>query len=148
MSFLLDAMCGKLAVYLRMCGYDAAYALDRGIEDDDRLLAWARGEGRTLVTRDRQLAARAEDAILLTEREVDGQLAELQAAGIQLVLADEPGRCGACNGPVERVAPEDRTPDYAPSPEETAVWRCTDCGQHFWKGSHWDRVRNVVESVE
>jgi len=36
---LLDTMLGKLATYLRMCGYDAAYALDEGVESDDALLA-------------------------------------------------------------------------------------------------------------
>ncbi|TKX52332.1 hypothetical protein EXE45_19560, partial [Halorubrum sp. SP9] len=55
-------MCGKLATYLRLCGYDAAYALDRGVEADDRLLDLAADEGRTLVTRDRELAARADAA--------------------------------------------------------------------------------------
>ncbi|MFW6382904.1 MAG: Mut7-C RNAse domain-containing protein, partial [Haloferacaceae archaeon] len=29
---MLDAMLGKLATYLRMCGYDAAYVLD-GVDD-------------------------------------------------------------------------------------------------------------------
>lgn len=29
---LLDVMLGKLAVYLRVCGYDTAYALGRGLE--------------------------------------------------------------------------------------------------------------------
>lgn len=33
--FLLDAMLGTLTTYLRMCGYDAAYALDHEIEADD-----------------------------------------------------------------------------------------------------------------
>jgi len=56
---LVDAMLGKLARYLRMCGYDAAYALDRGLEADEDLLAVARDEGRQLLTRDRQLADRA-----------------------------------------------------------------------------------------
>jgi hypothetical protein len=66
MRFLLDAMLGKLATYLRMCGHDTAYALDRapdgghanapeddasaGIEDDDELLALARAEGRRIPT--------------------------------------------------------------------------------------------------
>ncbi|WP_394348159.1 Mut7-C RNAse domain-containing protein, partial [Halorubrum sp. SP9] len=59
---MLDVMCGKLATYLRLCGYDAAYALDRGVEADDRLLDLAADEGRTLVTRDRELAARADAA--------------------------------------------------------------------------------------
>jgi len=35
---LLDTMLGKLATYLRMCGYDTAYALDEEAEADDALL--------------------------------------------------------------------------------------------------------------
>jgi len=54
---------GKLATYLRMCGSDAAYALDRGLEADGWLLALAAAEGGTLLTRDEQLAERAPDAL-------------------------------------------------------------------------------------
>ncbi|MFC7135202.1 MULTISPECIES: Mut7-C RNAse domain-containing protein [Salinibaculum] len=146
-QLLLDTMLGKLATYLRMCGYDTAYALDDGLEADDAVLARSRESGRTLVTRDRQLARRAPDAVLLTEREVDDQLRELSAAGYALELADEPARCGVCNSPVERVAADERTPEYAPDPGETAVWRCVTCGQHFWKGSHWDDVGETLASL-
>jgi uncharacterized protein with PIN domain len=137
---LLDVMLGKLATYLRMCGYDAAYALDRDVEADDRILAIAHGEGRTLVTRDRSLAGRADESVLLTAREIDAQLRELRAAGLRLELDESPSRCGRCNGPVEPVEADDPTPDYAPAPTEVDVWRCRDCNQHFWKGSHWDDV--------
>ncbi|WP_237560459.1 Mut7-C RNAse domain-containing protein, partial [Halolamina rubra] len=61
-------MLGKLATYLRMCGYDTAYALDRGVEADARIRRLAAAENRTLLTRDEQLAASVDDAILLTER--------------------------------------------------------------------------------
>ncbi|GAA0536585.1 Mut7-C RNAse domain-containing protein [Halorubrum ejinorense] len=163
---LIDVMCGKLATYLRLCGYDAAYALDRGVEADDRLLSLAAAEGRVLVTRDRDLAARAPaadpavDSVLLAERDVLDQLRELDAAGFPAELADEPTRCGACNGPVERVAstanesdddpvaPADR-PDYVPDEVGAARpgWRCTDCGQWFWKGGHWDDVAARLDRV-
>ncbi|PSQ40099.1 hypothetical protein BRD13_00720 [Halobacteriales archaeon SW_5_70_135] len=108
MRLLLDAMCGGLRAPLRMCGHDTAYALDRDVEADDRLLALAREEERTLITRDRELA-----------------------------------RCGRCNGRLEGVGREDsdgERPAYVP---ETAdpVWRCRDCGQRFWRGSHWADVR-------
>lgn len=152
---LLDAMCGKLAAYLRMCGYDAAYALD-GAErgpgrtaaeprrerdpTDDDLLARAAAEGRRLVTRDRDLAGRAPDAVLLESPDVGDQLRELADAGFELTLPEEPTRCGACNGPLEPVDRTEPTPEYAPTPGETDVWRCVDCGQHFWRGSHWDDV--------
>jgi uncharacterized protein with PIN domain len=137
MRLLCDVMCGKLATYLRMCGHDTAYALDAGVEDDDAILRWADREDRRLVTRDVSLAAQQEGAFLLRSREVPAQLAELREQGVRLELAAEPERCGRCNGPLERYAGE--RPDYAP--DEGPVWRCRDCGQLFWKGSHWDDVR-------
>ena len=164
---LLDAMCGKLATYLRMCGYDAAYALDRGVESDDRLLSIAADEDRLLLTRDRELAARAADrdhgSVLLTERDVLDQLREVSAAGYPVELAAEPTRCGACNGPVERVGPtdvdSDDRPEYvpddvgasptgdAPGSDPRPAWRCRDCGRWFWKGGHWESVAARLDAV-
>lgn len=137
-------MCGKLAVSLRMCGHDAAYALDRKIEDDDRLRELARREGRTLVTRDVELAARTDPSILLTSRDVREQLHELAESGVTLRLADEPTRCGRCNGTLEAIEKDATTPEYAPDPSERPVWRCTECGQYFWRGSHWERVAETL----
>jgi hypothetical protein len=137
---LLDAMLGSLARYLRICGYDAAYALDRGVEADDALVALAADEGRTLVTRDRDLVARTPGAVRVDARDVEDQLRELLAAGFDLSLADEPTRCGRCNGRVDPVGESEPVPDYAPDPAETPCHRCRDCGQVFWRGSHWDDV--------
>ena len=146
--FLLDVMCGKLATYLRFCGYDAAYALDRGVEADDALVAMAREEDRRLLTRDVALAERAGDrGFLLHDRDVEGQLRELAAAGLELTLDEQPARCGACNGPVERVPADASVPEYARDPGETAMWRCRACGQHFWKGSHWRRVEETLAEI-
>ena len=139
MRFLVDAMCGKLARYLRMCGHDAAYSLDRGVEADEALLAMDEAEGRRIVTRDASLAARTTDAVLLQSTAIDGQLAELRAAGVELSLT-EPQRCGRCNGTLAPVDADASTPDYAPDPATEPVWCCLDCGQHFWRGSHWDDV--------
>ncbi|OYR77359.1 MULTISPECIES: Mut7-C RNAse domain-containing protein [Halorubrum] len=158
---LLDVMCGKLATYLRLCGYDAAYALDRGTEADDRLREVAAAEDRVLLTRDRDLADRAPrgdpavDAVLLAERDVLDQLRELAAAGLRVELADEPTRCGSCNGPVERVDslevgdPSADRPEYVPDDvgSERPGWRCTECGQWFWKGGHWDDVAARLDEI-
>ena len=145
--FLLDVMLGKLAVYLRLCGYDTVYALDRGVEADDRILEQAERESRTLLTRDVQLSNRAERGVLLTERDPDDQLAELVAAGLRLEPTDEPEWCGRCNGPVVAVDASEGTPEYAPDAAEREQWRCTHCGQVFWKGSHWDRMRETLREA-
>jgi hypothetical protein len=152
---LLDVMLGKLASYLRMCGYDAAYALDRDVEADDSLLALASEERRRLLTRDRQLARRAEDtdagSVLLHERDVTDQLRELREAGFGLELDADPARCGRCNGAVRDLAADEPRPEYVPETtpdgEPMRVWRCRDCGQCFWKGSHWTRVSETLAEL-
>lgn len=144
MRFLCDAMCGSLARILRMCGHDAAYALDRGVEDDTALRALARAEGRTLLTRDADLARRSGDAVLLTSKDTDGQLRELAAEGVALELT-APTRCGACNGELERASGP--YPAYVADDAE-AVWRCRDCGQYFWRGSHWEDLSERLEALD
>jgi len=146
MKLLLDAMCGGLRAYLRLCGHDTAYTLDRGVEGDDAIAALAREEDRTVVTRDRDLAAAA-DGILLRERDPVDQLRELAAAGVDLTPTDEPERCGRCNGPLDRVPDDEPTPEYAPDPSDTPVWQCPDCDQCFWKGSHHERMVETLASV-
>ncbi|TKR24378.1 Mut7-C RNAse domain-containing protein [Natronomonas salsuginis] len=141
---LLDVMLGKLAVYFRVCGYDAAYALDRGIEDDDRLATLAEGESRRLLTRDVELAASVDGAVLVTALELNDQLAELREAGFALAIADLPTHCGRCNGILDPVPSESETPEYAPDPASTDCWRCRSCGQVFWKGSHYDRIDEML----
>ncbi len=143
---LLDTMLGKLATYLRMCGYDAAYAPDRGIEADDAILKLGRSEDRRVVTRDAPLAARADDPILVIGREIEEQLREVRAAGLTLELA-EPGRCSRCNGVLETVDPGEELPDDVPNPADQTVWQCRACGQYFWKGSHWDDVAARLATV-
>ncbi|WP_435117304.1 Mut7-C RNAse domain-containing protein [Halolamina sp. C58] len=142
--FLLDVMLGKLATYLRMCGYDTAYALDRGIESDDAIRSLAAAEDRTLLTRDEALAASADGAVLLTEREIEAQLRELRAAGVDLSLPDHPQRCSACNGEVVPVAAAD-SPEHVP--DDAEPYRCRDCGQWFWSGSHWDDVAETLAAL-
>ena len=147
MRLLVDVMCGGIVTYCRMCGHDTLYAGDHDIEADEAILALARADGRTIVTRDTELATRSDDAVLLSGRDTEDQLGELLRAGVDLELAAEPSRCGTCNGRLERVDRHDPTPDYAPDPDDVVSWRCRDCGQYFWRGSHWDRVRETIERV-
>ncbi|CQH49184.1 DUF82 family protein [Halobacterium hubeiense] len=146
MTFLLDAMLGSLARILRMCGHDAAYCLDRGIEADDAILDLAAREDRVVVTRDRELAERAPESILVESKDVDHQLRELAAAGVD--LTPTPGeRCGACNGELREVEREAKVlPEYVPG-DASPVWQCEDCGQYFWEGSHWTDIEKRLAAL-
>ncbi|MCO8244269.1 Mut7-C RNAse domain-containing protein [Haladaptatus sp. AB643] len=140
----LDVMLGKLATYLRMCGYDAAYALDRGVEDDDVILELAESEDRTLLTRDVELAGRSEDAICIESLDVEDQLEELREHGFSLSLS-EPARCSDCNGRLVREREGKEIPEHVPDGKR--VWRCRDCGKLFWKGSHWESVEETLSKL-
>ena len=146
MKLLLDAMLGSLARILRMCGHDAAYCLDRGVEADDAIRDLAAREDRVVVTRDRELAERATESLLVESKDVDDQLRELAAAGV--ALTPTPGeRCGACNGELREVEREgNEIPEHVPD-DASPVWRCEDCGQYFWEGSHWTDVEKRLEAL-
>ncbi len=143
--FLLDGMLGKLVTYLRMCGYDTLYAQDEGIEADDVICERAESTGRTVVTRDRALAARTDDAVLLVSREIEGQLSELHGQGIEIELPTQPKRCSVCNGRVNPIDIEQR-PEHAPD-TVSHIWQCGACDQYFWKGSHWERVQETIATI-
>ncbi|MUW15121.1 hypothetical protein GJ633_10980, partial [Halorubrum sp. CBA1125] len=77
------------------------------------------------------------DAVLLTERDVLDQLRELSAGGFRIELADEPTRCGACNGPVERVGDEIETFDAVAAGENVGeVGEDVADGQRLFEPGH------------
>lgn len=144
-TLCLDVMLGGIVSPLRMIGYDTAYALDRGVEDDEAIIELAKHEDRLLLTRDQAVASRVDSGVLLTETDPQAQLRELADAGFELSLT-EPSRCSHCNGALRRIT-KGTGPKNGPSPETEAVWRCRDCGQWYWKGSHWTHLENRLEEL-
>jgi uncharacterized protein with PIN domain len=144
--FLADEMLGSLARWLRIIGYDTTYAKD--LNDRD-VLELARSEGRILLTRDHQLAERAgERGLLVTSTALDEQLEQVAAAyGLKM---DEPmSRCTVCNGPLRAAGGEEvegRVPERVRSSHHE-FYVCQNCGQVYWKGSHWDRINIRLSRV-
>ena len=91
--FPLRVMLGKLVTHQRMCGYDTLYAQEEAIEADDVISERAAATGRTVVTRDRALTRQTDNAIFLTSREIENQLAERHDYGIPIELPTHPKRC-------------------------------------------------------
>ncbi|MDZ7849256.1 MAG: Mut7-C RNAse domain-containing protein [Halodesulfurarchaeum sp.] len=141
----LDVMLGGLVSPLRMIGYDTAYALDRGIESDGTILELSARENRLLLTRNRAVASTSEESLLLTETAPLEQLRELDEAGFTLELT-EPMRCSRCNGTLDRET-DGPGPADGPDPGKEPVWECRNCGQFYWKGSHWEHLRERLERL-
>ncbi|MDW9244134.1 Mut7-C RNAse domain-containing protein [Burkholderia cepacia] len=146
--FVADAHLGGLAQLLRLAGFDTCY--DNHYRDDE-LAALAAREGRIVLTRDRELLKRraVERGCYLHALQPADQLRELFER-LDLAPHMRPFRlCLRCNAPLH---PLDAT---AAAPRVPAGVRqrhrrfaaCDVCRRVFWEGSHWRRMRTVVDAM-
>jgi uncharacterized protein with PIN domain len=138
-SFVVDAMLGTLAKWLRILGYDAVY--DPGL-DDYQLMRLARAEDRVLLTRDRELARRRGVRVLLVESEdLDAQIQQV-FADLDLRPARSFSRCPICNEPlleIDRETARSRVPAYVAQTQDRFS-HCPACQRVYWRGTHWRRM--------
>jgi uncharacterized protein with PIN domain len=147
-GFLADAALGRLARYMRMLGYDVAYARNRGGAE---VLRETLRTGRILLTRRRDLAAREDITAFLVED--DGVLAQLTGAAKRFDLrftADAMARCIECNEPLDTVSREEvweLLPPHVKKTQEKFA-RCPSCGRVYWPGTHYARaVARLLEAL-
>ncbi len=146
--FILDVHLGRLAAYLRMLGFDALY---RNNYTDAELARVASEEERILLTRDLGLLKRGAvtrgHAVRATHprEQLTDVVRRFDLAGTAVPFT----RCLACNGKLEPAKKETIT-DQLPGrvrARHTDFRRCTACGRIFWKGTHFERMRKLVEAV-
>ncbi len=146
--FVLDVHLGRLAAHLRLLGFDTLYWNQA---DDPDLARISHDEERILLTRDRGLLKRGNvtRGYHVWATDPDAQIVEVLRR-FDLLHAVAPfTRCTRCNGLLERVAKADVLDQLEPKTrlyyEEFA--RCTGCGHVYWKGSHHDRMAQVIERL-
>jgi uncharacterized protein with PIN domain len=147
--FVLDQHLGRLAAYLRMLGLDVLHSVP---SPDEQLAAISSREDRVLLTRDVGLLKRREVRRGYFVRATDPRAQLLEVVKrFSLVDAIAPfTRCFLCNtlledvekGAIARELPE-RTLDL-----HNEFMRCPTCGRVYWKGSHYDRMRLLIESLK
>lgn len=151
MKLLCDHMLGTLATWLRLCGFDTAYASAES--DDEGLLNLAKKEERILITRDKQLIHRATarnlSIIGLASTDLDTQLQNvLQQISLDPVLILT--RCSICNALLESIE-KNKVKEHAPQKvfdRHKAFWHCSHCTKIYWKGSHYDNIRKKIDTLK
>ena len=152
MKFLCDSMLGKLTRWLRLLGKDSSYYRDI---EDEKLLEIAKTENRILITRDKALVKQAQKRDLAVQQ-ITGiflldQLREvIQRWKLATEIIPDLSRCSACNGVVTRVKKRHIQGDI---PEGTfrnhnEFWKCTKCGKIYWKGAHWEHIKQVEQLLK
>jgi len=152
LRFLLDAMLGTLARWLRMMGHDVAYSARLG---DDELLKLSKVETRVLLTRDlelyRRAAARGLEAYFVESSTQSSRLAEVHARfGLQLEIDMSQMRCPICNTPVEATSKEQLKDKLQPNTYRyySEFWNCPTCMQVYWQGAHWKQIQKTIAEAE
>lgn len=146
--FVLDNHLGKLTDYLRLLGFDIAYAQDW---TDDVIAKCAYAENRILLTRDRGLLKRK---IVHIGHCVRADIPADQLAEVITLFNLEPfitpfQRCPRCNGKLNPVDKDQIIEELLPL---TRIYydeftRCQSCGQIYWKGSHFENMQKLLSPL-
>ncbi|MBW2506928.1 MAG: twitching motility protein PilT [Deltaproteobacteria bacterium] len=151
-SFVVDVNVGKLALFLRMLGFDTVY--DIGFRHG-KLADIAASEKRILLTRDTSLLKRkiVIHGYLLREQNPMGQLIEVIHLYDLGSMIKPLSRCIPCNGrlvPVDKETVLERLEPLTRKYYES-FHLCEQCNRIYWPGSHQEQivlfVRRVLKAV-
>jgi len=153
LRFIIDANAGKLAGWLRMMGYDTLFFR---CGSDSEMVKTAADEERVIITRDTRIMQRRVvnsgevKAVLLSSDDPVAQMAQLISS-----LDIEPhyrpfSLCISCNQPLVEVPGEsvrEQLPEYVYK-TQSAFYRCQACGRVYWRGTHWQAMKKLLEEWE
>lgn len=148
LRFIADAHLGGVAQLLRLAGFDTLY--DNHFADE-AIESIAAAEHRIVLTRDRELLKRRTITHGCYVRAIKprAQLDELFER-LDLAASVRPFRlCLTCNAPLRRIAREDvqtRVPAGV-FERHTRFVTCDVCARVFWEGTHWRRMRTLIDDV-
>ncbi|MEW6180098.1 MAG: Mut7-C RNAse domain-containing protein [Chloroflexota bacterium] len=145
-KFILDNHLGKLTAYLRLLGIDAAYDSHW---DDAVIARIASEQNRVVLTRDRGLLKRKiiQNGYCVRSATPLDQVREIiRQFNLQPYLKPFT-RCPRCNGLLNKV--EKQTILHLLQPLTRQYYndfsRCSSCGQIYWKGSHYERLKPLIQ---
>ena len=147
-KFVADGHLGKLVRDLRLLGIDVTY--DRAAEDR-QLVRTASDENRALLTRDRRLlmhAAVRHGYYLRSQNPLEQTVEVLRRFNLSNAFTPF-SRCLRCNESLDPAKKADVFDELEPL---TRIYyeqfrRCRGCGQVYWSGSHFDKLRARIEEI-
>ena len=146
--FIADAHLGGLAHLLRLTGFDTLY--DNAFRDDE-IERIAAAQGRIVLTRDRELLKRrtiTHGSYVRSLRPAE-QIRDLFRR-LDLARSARPFTlCLQCNAPLIAVDKAQVASLLPPRVRERfeRFRTCSACGRVFWEGSHWRRMRALVDEL-
>jgi len=152
-QFIVDAMLGKLALWLRLTGHDTIYSTEI---HDDEILDIAEREKRILLTSDAQLHDRAQQKeinALLLRGNVDERVARVFSEfNIPPRINPSNSRCSKCNGSLEELEESEKEKIKGLVHEQTynhynRFWYCNDCQSVYFQGGQWENINEYMDRI-
>ena len=146
-KFILDVHLGRLAKYLRICGFDCLYEL----LDDDAIIELALKEQRIILTKDKGLLKNKQvtHGYWVRNKEPRLQLLEIIQRfhlqnKIQFLV-----RCLLCNSLLSKInkqAVAGRVPTQTTAYYQD-FYECLRCNKIYWEGSHYQNMTQLIDFI-
>ena len=147
-KFVADVHMGKLARYLRLCGFDTYYSTD---SDDRDIINISLSDKRVILTRDKELLKNKKVTHGYWIRSVypDEQLKDVL---LRFDLKKKTAlftRCMECNGLLEDVSKKEILNRLLPKTRQyyRKFKKCRQCNRIYWNGSHYQRMKGRIKSI-
>jgi uncharacterized protein with PIN domain len=148
LRFILDVHLGRLAKYLRLCGFDTLFSK---YYDDREIIDVAVKEKRIILTRDKQLLKdrRVTHGYWIRSQDYREQLAEVFIRFDFTDRLEMFSRCLSCNTLLEEVSKEEIRDRLLADTSRyfSRFTRCPQCDRIYWEGSHYDNMKRIVSGV-
>lgn len=152
MNFIVDAMLGKLARWLRIMGHNVKYAAKT---NDAELIDISEKEKRILLTRDfalykHGLAKNVETFYVEGNNEVERLSGLAKRFNIALNVNLKKSRCPLCNAKLKSVPKTTIENELRKNTllHYDTFWKCPTCHQIYWQGSHWAKIFLALQDAQ
>lgn len=146
--FILDVHLGRLAKYLRLCGFDTLFST---LYEDREIIETSMMEERIILTRDKLLLKdkRVKRGYLIRSQYYREQLKEVferfnLKEHVRLFT-----RCITCNTLLETVSKEEISDRLLADTSRYYMEfkRCPTCDRIYWAGSHYDNMKKSISPL-
>jgi len=148
MKFIVSHELGRLARWLRILGFDAAYFTSA---DRTKLTMLSLKEDRIILTRDTRLSRYAGYRTLRVDSDLFKEQVSQVLKGLNLEIDEDKlfTRCIVCNQELQETDKQEiksKVPEYVFQTQESFKI-CPKCKRIYWQGTHWGNVRKVLKEV-
>ena len=151
MKFLCDSMLGTLAKWLRIYGFDTFFA-NSDISDKE-LIDIAKKQDRVIITRDKNLVYSSRkklvDVFQIKSTNLDDQLSKV-LKNYEIHEENILSRCLLCNSSLQKIDKKE-VKEEVPQRifnSNDKFWFCNKCKKIYWKGSHYDKMIEKMDSLK